>query len=101
MRSYHRYRVELRVLLSAHPRAAPNVFWINAQTLGEGGVAADVPVSLETGETVLLDLVLEERVLSLPAAVRYHTGPLHGFEFVDISEEQRSAIRRYCQTMAS
>ena len=77
------------------------MFWINAQTLGEGGVGADVPVSLETGETVLLDLVLEERVLSLPAAVRYHTGPLHGFEFVDITQEQRSAIRRFCQTMAS
>lgn len=50
---------------------------------------------------VLLDLMLQERVLSLPASVRYHTGPLHGFQFIDITQQQRTPIRNYCETMAS
>jgi len=91
----------MRVLLSGRGRATPGVFWINVRSIGEGGIGADLPVSLESGETVLLDLMLWERVVSLPAAVRYHTGPLHGFQFIDITEEQRTAIRDYCQTIAS
>lgn len=101
MRAHPRYKVELRILLSGRGGATPPVFWINAQSLGEGGVGADVPFSLENDEVVLLDLMLQERVLSLPAAVRYHTGPLHGFQFIDITEEQRKAIRSYCETIAS
>jgi hypothetical protein len=64
-------------------------------------MGADLPVSLEKGEIVLVDLMIRERILSLPASVRYRSGSLHGFEFLDITEEQRTAIRHYCQTMAS
>ena len=100
VRAHPRYKVELRVLLSGRAGAALPVFWINARSLGEGGVGADLPFSLENDEIVLLDLMLQERVLSLPASVRYHTGSLHGFQFIDLTEEQRAAIRHYCQMMA-
>jgi len=101
VREHPRYKVEVRVLISGRGGATPGVFWINARSLGEGGMGADVPVSLQDGEIVLLDLILQERVVSLPAAVRYHTGPRHGFQFIDITQEHRTAIRQYCETIAS
>jgi hypothetical protein len=76
------------------------VFWVEVRTLGEGGMGADVPLSLERGDTVLVDLVLPERTLSLVSVVRYQTGARHGFEFIDITAEQRSTIRSYCRRMA-
>ena len=101
IREYARYKVALRVLLNAPKIAKPGVFWINAQSLGEGGLGADLPLSLQEGEMVLLDLMFLDRVLSVPASVRYHTGHFHGFKFVDITKEQRTAIRQYCQALSS
>ena len=98
VRAYPRYKVELRVLLTGRWGAIPEVFWVKAGELGEGGMRAHVPVLLQEGEIVVLDLMLGDQVLSLPAVVRYQTGPTHGFQFIAISEEQRIAIRQYCQT---
>ena len=90
--------MELRVLLTGRWSSIPEVFWIIARDLGEGGMGADLPVRLQKGEIVVLDLALVDQALSLPAVVRYQTGPIHGFQFIAISEEQRMAIRQYCQT---
>jgi hypothetical protein len=73
------------------------MFWIKAQTLGEGGIEAGVPVSLARGEIVLLDVMIQEEILSVPARVHYQTGHLHGLQFIDITEQQRTTIRHYCQ----
>ena len=101
IREYPRYKVALRVLLNAPKVGKSGVFWINAQSLGEGGMGADLPLSLQEGEMVLLDLMIRDRVLTVPASVRYHTGHFHGFKFVDITKEQRTAIRQYCQAHSS
>src|SRR5437868_213402 len=101
IRAYPRYDIELRVLLSMTKRVTSGVFWVTTRTLGEGGLGADVPVSLKEDEIVLLDLMLWDNVLTLPASVRYHAGSLHGFKFIDITSEQRRVIRDYCQIMQS
>ncbi|HWC19824.1 MAG TPA: PilZ domain-containing protein [Terriglobales bacterium] len=98
VRAYPRYKVELRVLLTGRWSVIPEAFWINARDVGEGGMGADVPILLQEGEIVLLDLMLADQVLSLPAVVRYQTGPIHGFQFIAITEEQRITIRQYCQS---
>ena len=101
VRAFPRYKVELKVLLSATAHTEPSVFWIDVRTLGEGGMGAALPVSLDPDQTVLVDLRLFDQLLTLPASVRYHSGPLHGFKFIDITNEQRAAIRQYCQLLAS
>ena len=97
LRAYPRFNVDMRVLLISKEAVESGVFWISARTLGEGGIGADLPVPLQQGATVLLDLVLRDQVLTLPSSVRYQTGAFHGFQFLDISNEQRAAIRKYCE----
>jgi len=97
VRAYPRCKVDLRVLLTSGETVEPNVFWINVRSLGEGGIGADVPIHLAKDATVQLDLMLADRMLSVPSSVRYHSGPFHGFQFIDTSAEQRAAIRNYCQ----
>lgn len=97
MRAHPRYEVQFRALLTGRWSDVPDVFWIKVQSIGEGGIGAEVPVSLPQGEIVLLDLMLRERILSLPALVRYQNGLLHGFQFIGTTEDQRTVIRNYCQ----
>jgi CheY-like chemotaxis protein len=99
VRAYPRFNVDLRVLLTSGGAFGHRVFWITARSLGEGGLGADVPVRLGEDDTVLLDLMLSERLLTVPSSVRYHSGHFHGFQFIDITDDQRAAIRQYCECL--
>jgi hypothetical protein len=99
MRAHVRYHVDLKVLVTAGPKLKPGVFWADVRSLGEGGLGAEIPVPLGEGHTVLLDLLLWNQYVTLPASVRYHTGTLHGFQFLDVTQEQRAVIRQYCETL--
>ncbi|MBV9147099.1 MAG: response regulator [Acidobacteria bacterium] len=98
-RAHLRYHVDLKVLVTMLPKRKPGVFWASAQSLGEGGLGAEVSVALATGDTVLLDLFLKEEYLSLPASVRYQTDAVHGFQFIGITPAQGQKIRQYCESL--
>ena len=98
-RSHPRYHVDLKVLLTAGAKIGQGELWAEARSLGEGGLGAELPTTLPEGDTVRIDLSLRDQKLSLPASVRYHAGAIHGFQFLDITHEQRTAIRKYCETL--
>lgn len=99
VRTHPRHRVDIRVLLTAKQEVRSSPTWINVRSLGEGGIGAEVPMVLETGDAVLINLMLSDRMLVLPASVRYHSGAFHGFQFLDITNEQQKFIRQHCQAM--
>jgi hypothetical protein len=63
-------------------------------------LGAEVPVKLDTNAIVLLDVLLDEEIVTVPASVRYNIGKFHGFAFVDMGEEHRAMIRQYCRANA-
>jgi hypothetical protein len=60
--------------------------------LSEGGMGALVQHGLSVGETVAVDLPLRERVLHAIAIVRHISKTRCGFEFVGLTEDERSRI---------
>lgn len=60
--------------------------------ISEGGLGALVQTNLEVGETVEIHLPLPKHYLTLFAIVRHSTKLRSGFEFVDLTPEQRSQI---------
>jgi hypothetical protein len=71
--------------------------------VGEGGLGGNVDGSLEPGDLVILLLV--DRRLKMPfeprARVRYRIRDTYGFEFVDVTAEQKAEVRRFCHQLAS
>ncbi len=69
--------------------------------LGEGGIAAFIPVELVIGESVELDVSLPytAQPLKLRAVVRNRRSFTYGLEFVDITPAQQRAIVRTCRAL--
>lgn len=58
-------------------------------------------LELEVGESVSLKFGLPGvQVLEVRAVVRNRNGARYGFEFLTLSEEQRYAITRFCDSQA-
>ena len=67
--------------------------------VGERGIAAMLAGELQPGETVEVELTLSPSIepLRANATVKYHDKLRCGFEFVEISAEQRVAIRDWAK----
>jgi c-di-GMP-binding flagellar brake protein YcgR len=61
--------------------------------VSEGGMGALVQHTLNLGEMVAVDLPLREQVLHAIAIVRHMSKTRCGFEFIGLTEEERSRIR--------
>jgi hypothetical protein len=66
------------------------------QQFGEGGLGALMTNQLTVGQVICVELAQD---LHVYATVRYLRGYNHGFEFVMVTERQRSGIRKICQTL--
>lgn len=60
--------------------------------IGEGGLGAIVQGDMHIGDTVAIDLQLWEQSLTAVAIVRHITDIRFGFEFVGLTEGERSQI---------
>jgi TonB family protein len=85
--------VDITVLRSGAPASIPG----RSVDLGEGGVAAVLAAELQLGEWVAVEFRLPNAgpALQTKAVVRHHNQLRCGFEFLDLSGDQRSMIRRW------
>ena len=88
--------VDITVLRSGAPASIPG----RSLDIGEGGVAAVLAAELQPGEWVAVELKLPNAgpTLQTKAVVRHHNQLRCGFEFLDLSQDQRSMIRRWAGT---
>jgi TonB family protein len=88
--------VDITVLRSGAPASIPG----RSLDLGEGGVAAVLAAELQLGEWVAVEFQLPNASQSLQtkAVVRHHNQLRCGFEFLGLSGDQRSMIRRWAGT---
>jgi protein TonB len=85
--------VDITVLRSGAPASIPG----RSLDLGEGGVAAVLAAELQLGEWVAVEFLLPNAGQSFQtkAVVRHHNHLRCGFEFLGLSGDQRSMIRRW------
>jgi hypothetical protein len=76
-------------------RGARAVFHGRTKDISESGLGAVVAGELDTGEPLQLEFYLPGKLnpVKLAAEVRYHQGFQYGFQFLDVSEQQRNMIR--------
>ena len=99
-RRYPRFPVDLPVTLVKFWEETP-IAKTNGRchVLAEGGLSATVAAhDLYIGEVVRLEV---PRVVRLYASVRDARGSQYGFQFVYMDEQQRRAIRRFCEACAA
>jgi TonB family protein len=85
--------VDITVLRSGAPASIPG----RSLDLGEGGVAAVLAAELQLGEWVAVEFLLPNagHAFQTKAVVRHHNQLRCGFEFLGLSGDQRSMIRRW------
>lgn len=88
--------VDITVLRSGAPASIPG----RSLDIGEGGVAAVLAAELQPGEWVAVELQLPNAVQALQtkAVVRHQKQLRCGFEFLELSGDQRSMIRSWAGT---
>jgi TonB family protein len=92
-----RYAVAIPVDITVLRLGAPASIPGRSLDLGEGGVAAVLAAELQLGEWVGVEFQLPNagQALQTKAVVRHHNQLRCGFEFLGLSSDQRSMIRRW------
>lgn len=89
-RAYPRYSMDQRLILRAGM-----VFHGRTKDISEGGLGATIAGELQTDDPVELEFYLPGKLspMKIMAEVRYRQGFQYGFRFLDVTPEQRLAIR--------
>ena len=94
-RRYPRYIVERRLKIVVFWEDTPiRTVHGNCHVLGEGGLGATVYDELYLGDVVALEMPPVSRTY---ARVRNIRGMQKGFEFLQLSDTQRQAVRQLCE----
>ncbi|HKU19465.1 MAG TPA: PilZ domain-containing protein [Terriglobales bacterium] len=95
-RRFPRYRVDrpLRALVFGDKESVSPLNG-RCRVLGEGGLDAILPEHLAPGRTVYLELA---PALKVCATVRNRRSFHYGFEFIQLNELERGAIKRLCES---
>ena len=102
-RNFARYPLDVRVVVHVFRSGGISSFWGRSTEVGEDGIGATLTGDLEPGEVVSMEfsLGLTAYPLKLRAVVRHRRGLHYGFEFLTVTQAQRTAIQRVCQLLAS
>ncbi|HKD80315.1 MAG TPA: PilZ domain-containing protein [Candidatus Angelobacter sp.] len=96
-RAFPRFLIDIRLLIRAKET-------LNGRTkdIGEGGLGATIPATIEMGEIVELEFQLPAtpETLRLKAEVRYNQGFQYGFRFIRPSDHYRELIRNATRDLA-
>lgn len=99
-RRYRRFPIDARVAVYRSGQSRP----YHGRSLGisEAGISALMALELEVNECVSLKFALpgSTHALEVRAVVRNRSGARYGFEFLTLSEQQRSAITDLCNSRA-
>lgn len=103
MRRYARYRFDARIHLSVFREGRTVACWGRASELGQDGLGATLSGCLQNDEVVTLEfsIPIEPHHLKLRAVVRYSDGLRCGFEFLVLTEEQKSKLHHLCVILAN
>jgi PilZ domain len=102
-RRFPRYQVDLRVSVQVFRTSGTVSLWGRSCELGEDGIGATLTGEVEPGEVVSMELSLPAASypMKFRALVRYRTGLRHGFEFLALNPQQRDALHRVCEILAT
>jgi CheY-like chemotaxis protein len=102
-RKFPRYRIRLPLAVIVNRFGETAVLFGMCSSVSEGGIGGIIDGNLVPGEFVKvqgtdswLDVSLESH-----AQVRYRKGETYGFAFCDVTPQQRVAVQRLCQRLAS
>jgi hypothetical protein len=98
-RQFPRFCTDVRVVITLKGSDDPPPLYGRCGIIAEGGFGAILAGELAVGETVAAELILVgggRPSLKVCAVVRDRRGFRHGFEFLDITPEQRLSIREFC-----
>ncbi|MGC2695317.1 MAG: PilZ domain-containing protein [Candidatus Angelobacter sp.] len=90
-RSFPRFLLDIRIVIRGK-----ETLYGRTKDLGEGGLGATIPGSINIGEVVDLEFQLPvgNGPLILKSEVRYRQGFQYGFKFLHATDKQRELIRR-------
>jgi len=99
-RRFHRYYTDLRLRLR---NEQAQEFAGRCTIIAEGGLGAILPEPIPVGALVTLELSLppDMTVLTVQSVVRNQKGLRHGFEFVTLTDAERTTIRQFCVGLMS
>lgn len=94
MRRWTRYAVSLSLRVQVATGSGQEYMLAHGRDVSQGGMAIYVPVELEIGQRVLLELVFHslQRPVALSATVKNRTGFKYGVEFHNATTEQQETI---------
>jgi DNA-binding response OmpR family regulator len=102
-RRFRRYPVQLPFAILADRSGELEVYRGLSTDIGEGGIGGKVEGDLAPSEFVLLQM--SDSRLGSPldprAQVRYRNDETYGFEFVDVTAQQRDEVRRFCELLSA
>jgi PilZ domain len=93
-RRWNRYPISLSLRVRVPTPSGGEFMLAHGRDVSQGGMAVYVPVELEIGSTVLLELVFPElkEPIGLSASIRNRIGFKYGVEFENPTDEQREVI---------
>ena len=99
-RRYHRYDLETELkaaILGVEPREMRG----RSLNINEGGIAGVFVAGWEVGTSVALQFSVPVTTtpVRVKGVVRNCTGYRYGFEFADLTPEERETINRTCRTL--
>ena len=102
-RRFARYPADIRIEVQVFRTTGAVSYWGRSNELGEDGVGATMTGEIEPGEVVSMELTVPTTSLPMKfrALVRYRMGLRHGFEFLALSAEQRTALQELCKTLST
>ena len=98
-RSFPRFAINVALSVSVTRRTAPIAGRV--ADIGLGGICGMLPEQLAVGERLNLEFTLprDRGPIRVLAKVRYSLGERHGFQFLNLSPDQRERIRRACEKL--
>jgi len=93
-RASPRYRIRIPFVLRPGQAPEGQVLHGESSDLGEGGLGGMVAGELAVLQPVRLQLTLHEKAIETRCAVRHRSGQFYGFQFLELTPQQREAIRR-------
>jgi hypothetical protein len=94
MRRWIRYAVSLSLRARVPTSSGQEYMLAHGRDVSQGGMAVYVPVELEVGQTVLLELVFPclQQPVFVSATVKNRVGFKYGVEFLGPTQEQQQTI---------
>jgi len=99
-RKYPRYKVDIRAKVILRQDGKDETIHARTSHLSVGGLGLTLTKELELGTSVILEFKLPQcEVFKMPAELRYRSGFKCGFQFLEVSAEQRSLIKQFCSEL--